>query len=279
MQGLKIDYESKYKNILQKSYINPMEDLEHPPIAISMGYTNSFNAMPIPLCTYGNFSFVQAPPKSKKTFFLSLLAASYLNGGGRGGNNEYFGNMMSYSAGRSLVHYDTEQSSFHAQKVFKRVMTMAGNCDNYFTYALREYDAKDRLEFIDWHLNTQENIGFVIIDGIADLLYDVNDLTESSKLSQYLMKWTQELNIHVCCAIHTNFGSDKPTGHLGSFLEKKTESQIHIEAVEGNIALVKCKRTRNFSFDDFAFQVGKDGMPRVLDEIPSEFASDKFLNI
>lgn len=278
MQNIKIDYDTKFKNILQRSYVNPMDDLEHPPIALSKGFTNSFAAMPIALSTYGNFSFVQAPPKSKKTFFLSLMAAAYLNGNNGRGENEFFGEMMSPKT-RGLVHYDTEQSSFHAQKVFKRVLNMSGTCDNYFTYALREYDPKERLEFIDWHLNTQEDIGFVVIDGIADLIYDVNDLTESSKLVQYLMQWTEELDIHIVCAIHSNYNSDKPTGHLGSFLEKKTETQIQLEPMEDNVVIVKCKRTRNFPFEEFAFKVGKDGLPRILDEIPELVGQDKYLRI
>ena len=269
MEELKTDVEKKFKKILEGSYVNPMENVKYPPIALAKGYTRAFNALPIPLCTYGNFSFVQAPPKSKKTFFLTLMAATYLNGNA-GRKNEYFGEVMGFRGTKSLIHYDTEQSRFHSQKVFRRVMDMAGSCDSYFSYALREYDPVERLEFIDWHLNTQPNIGFVVIDGIADLLYDVNDLKESSKLVQHLMTWTQDLGIHIICAIHSNFGSEKPTGHLGSFLEKKTETQISLEPLEDNVVLVKCKRTRNFSFDDFAFQVGKDGLPRILDEIPEQ---------
>lgn len=278
MNNLKINYESKFKNILQRSYVNPLADLEHPPIAISKGYTNSYSALPIAMATFGNFSFVQAPPKSKKTFFLSLMASAFLKSS-KFTDDEHFGDMIGNRTNKSLIHYDTEQSSYHAQKVFKRVLDMSGSCDDYYTYALREYDPKERLDFIDWHLNTQEDIGFVVIDGIADLIYDVNDLSESSKLVQHLMRWTEELNVHIVCAIHSNFNSDKPTGHLGSFLEKKAETQIQLEAVEDGIVIVRCKRTRNFPFEEFAFQVGKDGLPRVLSEIPEIVGADKYLKL
>jgi hypothetical protein len=35
------------------------------------------------------------------------------------------------------------------------------------------------------------------------------------------MKWTQDLNIHIITVIHSNFNSDKATGHLGFFYGKE----------------------------------------------------------
>ncbi len=80
------------------------------------------------------------------------------------------------------------------------------------------------------------------------------------------MKWTAELNCHIITVIHSNFGSSKPTGHLGSFLEKKTESQIQLEKNTQNKGwvTVSCKRSRSFSFDDFSFKVNQAGLPEVV---------------
>ena len=66
MKQLKIDYEAKLKRILEDSYVNPKGVIQKPPIAISFGYTNSNNPEPIGIASYGNFSFVQAPPKVRK---------------------------------------------------------------------------------------------------------------------------------------------------------------------------------------------------------------------
>ena len=74
--------------------------------------------------------------------------------------------------------------------------------------------------------------GLVVIDGIADLVSDVNNLDESSMVIQKLMKWTEELDCHIITVIHSNYGSEKPTGHLGSYLEKKAETQIQLEINE-----------------------------------------------
>jgi len=275
MKQHKIDYEEKYIKILEDSYVDPSSDVPLPPLAISYGYSSSINPTPIGIGSYGNFSFVQAPPKSKKTFFLSLIAMAYM-----GGKTDNTRNMIGYRDNRKLIHYDTEQGRFHAHKVFRRVTDVCGHSEDYLSYALRQYSPLERLDFIDWHLNNTDNIGLVIIDGIADLMLDSNDLKESSNVVQYLMKWTQELNIHIITAIHSNWNSEKPTGHLGSFLEKKAETQIAVQlSDQRNVAVVKCMRSRGFSFEKFAFEVDSNGLPYILESIPEEIDRDKYLRI
>ena len=195
--------------------------------------------------------------------------------------NEFGKDILGKREDRKLIHYDTEQGEFHAQKTFNRIVKMAETDENYLPFALRKYSAKERLEFINWHLYKEENIGLVIIDGIADLINDVNDIEASSDLVQYLMKWTQELNIHIMTVIHSNWNSDKPTGHLGSFLEKKTETQIALknDSEDDSLVLVKCKRSRGYSFNDFAFRINSDNYPEVVGDLPSLINGDPFINI
>jgi hypothetical protein len=254
----------------EECYINPLEKVEYPLPAISFG-TKAFETKdglieyPIPVGTYGNFSFVQAPPKSKKTFFISLLSAVYLNDEINGISGDLKGNRQ----GKHLIHFDTEQGNFHASLVFKRPMEMSGNkIENYHTYALRQLSAQDRIDFIEYCLYDKlegKDVGVVIIDGIADLCSDVNNIEESNLVVQKLMKWTKELHCHIITVIHSNFGTDKPTGHLGSALEKKAETQIQLElnTVNKELVTVSCKRSRNTSFETFSFKVNKAGLPQV----------------
>jgi hypothetical protein len=257
----------KFKYIEEQSYVDPSEEIEYPPVAISMGeYTYKNKKFPIQLGTYGNFSFIQAPPKSKKTFFVSILASAYL-----GDTTRFTGEVKGHRGDKCLVHFDTEQGRFDAQKVFRRTLDMAGT-DNtcYQTFALRPHSYKERLDFIEWYLyENSESTGMVIIDGIADLCVDVNDIKEANELVQRIMRWTEDLGIHIVVVIHSNFGSDKPTGHLGSFLEKKTETQIQLQVDEdnNNLVSVRCKRSRSYPFEEFYFEVNKDGIPEVIDGV------------
>ena len=258
--------------IKEECTIDTTKVMEYPPTALSYGEktidTKSGQlTFPIPLGTYGNFSFVQAPPKTKKTFFISLLASVYLSGG-----NNFGGNIRGHRDSKCLIHFDTEQGQWHSQRVFKRVVDMAKVKDVgcYQTYALRTISYKQRLQFIEFVLkeNGDKN-GLVIIDGIADLVSDVNNLEESNLCVQKIMEWSAKFNCHIITVIHSNYGSDKPTGHLGSFLEKKTETQIQLEAntVNKEWITVICKRSRGYSFETFSFSINQYGLPFVVGEI------------
>ena len=258
--------------IAEECAIDTNDVMEYPPTALSLGekiiQSKGGNiTMPIPIGTYGNFSFVQAPPKSKKTFFVSLLASVYLSGG-----NNFGGKLKGHRDGRCLMHFDTEQGHWHAQRVFKRVQDMSNTKEVgcYHTYALRTIGYKERLQFIEHCLeqNKGKN-GLVIIDGVADLVSDVNNLEESNLCVQKIMQLSAKYDCHIITVIHSNYGSDKPTGHLGSFLEKKTENQIQLEinTVNKEWITVSCKRSRGYAFETFSFSINEFGLPFVVGEI------------
>jgi hypothetical protein len=241
------DYTNEEQQYMQyiedKAYIDPNKEVKYPPIAISMGnFRAGKDVYPIPIGTYGNFSFIAAPPKSKKTFFVSLLSAVYLKG-----------KLDSHAKG--MIGHRNDRC-------------LSDEC--YHTFGLRTLNNKDRLKFIEYFLyHKVQDAGLVVIDGIADLVSDVNNLDESSMVIQKLMKWTEELDCHIVTVIHSNYGSEKPTGHLGSYLEKKAETQIQLElnTVNDEMVTVKCRRSRGFPFDKFSFKINKQGHPEMVDDL------------
>ena len=257
--------------LAEECIINTNEIVEYPPVAISMGETTiqtlkGTKTLPIPIGTYGNFSFVQAPPKTMKTFFISLLASVYL-----GGSNKFGGTLKGHRDNKCLIHFDTEQGKFHAQRVFRRVvdMNIKNDLGCYHTFGLRTVGFKDRIAFIEYYLQEKiekGKVGLCIIDGVADLCSDVNSLEQSNFIAQKLMEWSQRFSCHILTVIHSNFGSDKPTGHLGSILEKKTETQIQLETntINKDWITVKCKRSRGYAFDTFSFKVNNVGLPEII---------------
>ena len=248
------------------------EVIKYPPVSLSCGSYIDTDVegneieYPIPIGTDGNFSFVQAFPKVGKSFFISLLVSAYQSGG-----NKYTGTIKGHRRGRKIIHFDTEQGKFHCQKVFRRpvIMNNMQTDDIYHTYALRPMTPTERVEFIDYILFDKFNddkIGLVIIDGVADLLSDVNSMTETNFVVQKIMTWTEKKQCHILTVIHQNFGTHKATGNLGSALEKKTETQIKLEKNEINKGWisVECKRSRNRSFDPFSFIVNDNILPEFV---------------
>jgi len=260
------------QSIDQDCEVDPHKNIEYPPVALSFGYktmkTQQGNMrLPIPIGTYGNFSFIQAPPKTKKTFLVSLLVSIYL-----GSKNHFGGEILGHRDNKDVIHIDTEQGQWHCQKVFKRVLNMneIDYTKNYLTFGLRSISFKDRINFIEYCLlHKTTNPGLLVIDGIADLCSDVNNIEESNACVQKIMEWSSVYNIHIICVIHSNFGSEKPTGHLGSFLEKKTECQIQLEAntINKEWITVKCKRSRGYAFETFSFKVNDIGYPEIIGDL------------
>ena len=202
------------------------EEIQLPPVALSFGTHEIYNkdgqkeTHETPIGTYGNFSFIQAPPKTKKTFLISLLTSIYLSGSNRFGSR-----IKGHRVNKNVYYFDTEQGRWHVQNVCNRVMKMTNDKykDNFKTFGLRALGFDTRIDLIEYQLaEAKENsIGLVIIDGIADLVSDVNNIAESNLCVQKIMEWSSKYNCHIITVIHSNFGSHKPTGHLGSFLEKE----------------------------------------------------------
>ena len=73
--------------IVDEAILNPLEKVEHPKPAISFGFKSYESKdgeiiFPVPIGTYGNFSFVQAPHKSKKnwtSFWIKILICSRIS--------------------------------------------------------------------------------------------------------------------------------------------------------------------------------------------------------
>jgi hypothetical protein len=64
-------------------------------------------------------------------------------------------------------------------------------------------------------------LGFVVIDGIADLANAINDEIEASRVVSLLMRWTKIYNCHIHVIIHENKADNNATGHLGSSIRSQ----------------------------------------------------------
>ena len=256
----------------EEASIDVEEVIKYPPVAISCGiyqdrnFDGSYSEYEIPIGTDGNFSFVQAFPKVGKSFFMSLLVSAY-----QSGSNDYTGKIKGHRRGRKIIHFDTEQGRFHVSKLARRplVMNKMQNDDNYHIYAMREFGWQSKIDFIEHILFNKfenEKIGLIVLDGCADLCSDVNNMEQANNVAEKLLQWSGKLNCHLTTIIHQNFGSDKPSGNLGSALEKKAETQIKLEKNNANKGwvTVECKRSRNRPFETFSFQINENELPEFI---------------
>ena len=217
--------------------------------------------------TLGNFSASIGKAKSKKTFNVSAIVAAALKNG----------TVLRYAAElpeekRKMLYIDTEQSPYHCLKVMKRILRMAGLPDDrdsgYLEFlALRKYTPEQRISIVEQAIYHSPDIGLVIIDGIRDMVYDINSPGESTRIISKLMQWTDDRQIHIHTILHQNKGDENARGHIGTELNNKAETVLLVEKDKGNsdISHVSAMHIRAMDFEPFAFRINDRALPELAE--------------
>ena len=245
----------RYDSLRKHFELLVTEKYEFPPEIVKVDGTT--------IAIIGNFSASTGKPKSKKTFNVSAIVASALSGK----------EVLRYTAKlppnkRRVLYIDTEQSKCHCHKVLERILRLAGlpideECDLIDFFVLREYSPDQRRDIINWALHDDCHYGLVVIDGIRDLIRDINSPSESLDIINELMRWSSFYELHIHTVLHLNKGDDNTRGHIGTELNNKAETVLQISKCEdnGNISEVKAMHIRDKEFPPFAFQIGNDALP------------------
>ena len=186
--------------------------------------------------TLGNFSASTGKGKSRKSFNVSAIVASALTG------RKILNYEARFPEGKErILYFDTEQSSNHCRTILRRINKLCGYPekmdDDRISFAfLRERSTLERREIIELALNTEPEVGLVIIDGLRDLLFDINSSTEAAEVICLLMRWSSQYNVHIHTVLHLNKGDDNLRGHIGTELNHMAETilQIKVSAMMGN---------------------------------------------
>ena len=218
--------------------------------------------------TLGNFSASIGKAKSKKTFNVSAIVAAALKNG----------TVLLYSAElpkdkRKILYVDTEQSPYHCLKVMERILRMAGlptdrDSEHLEFLALRKYTPKERIAAVEQAIYNTPELGLVVIDGIRDMVYDINSPGEATDLITKLMQWTDERRIHIHTVLHLNKGDDNTRGHLGTELNNKAETVLQItkDDFDRDISSVAAMHIRDRDFEPFAFRINADALPEQVED-------------
>ena len=219
------------------------------------------------ICSRGNISAICGEAKSKKTFLASALVASAM-----AIPLDKLNNFKSVDKDMNInvLWVDTEQGERHVRRVIDRISEMTGakmggllSEPRLMTLSLRELSPMDRYKVM-MEAVKRYPFDLIVIDGIADLQNNTNDLEESDALVGLLMALSTKTNTHILCVLHTNPGSDKARGHLGSSLQRKAETVIFVHR-NGECSVVEPQFCRNEPFERFAFAVNEEGIPEICD--------------
>lgn len=259
-----IEYEITNENameILEMHSIKLTDEIIPPKVCLSI-IEGGENAS---ICTLGNYSMLIGKAKSRKTFCTTLALATATKNGII--QNKFIGNLPDNK--RMVLYFDTEQGKHHVQKAFKRISLIADvkHPSNIKVYSLRSESTLNRLKLIEKAVYRTKDLGFVVIDGIRDLVTSINDEEQATFIANKLLKWTEELDIHIICVLHQNKGDNNARGHLGTELQNKAETVLSVTKYQNdeNISIVSAEYCRDKEPKDFAFTIDSEGLPYTIE--------------
>ena len=250
--------DEELESYLSKGEIKATDKITIPPKILFVGDCT--------IATFGNFSASTGKAKSKKTFNISAMVAAAVT------NSTVLNYRACLPEGkRNILYFDTEQSKFHCHSVLERIYKLSGlslNEDDprLMFWGLREYTPKLRIAVIDYALRKYDEVGLVIIDGLRDLMYDINNGKEATDVMTVLMAWTSVYELHIHTVLHLNKNDNNPRGHIGTELENKAETVLIISknTMNNSVSEVKPMHMRDKEFTTFAFHIDDNKLP-VLD--------------
>lgn len=277
VENREIDVVKLTKKVLSNRY-DPMSEIPKEPEYLIKIFDET-RGIDVGFGLEGSLIGVYGKPKTRKSSFIaSIIAATHAK-------NKKFQIVTSNIQGK-VLWIDTEQSETENQYFQnKMLLDMAKRkkddddlFENHICLKLREFDEEERLLMLDYILGTdaifkQGELGVVVIDGIADLIYNVNEIEASKKLVTKVTTWCDRNKIPVFVALHTNKDGKDATGSLGGFINKKASYAIICEQeYEEGPTAVRTYMSRN----------GKRFGPVILShddkEVPTFLSMDSTLN-
>jgi hypothetical protein len=266
---------STFAEILKLARVSILDHYTIPPRAISFVH----GEQSVTFGTLGNFSLVTGKAKSKKTFLMIMVLAACL------GCVPLMGTIQSDlpTDKKRIILIDTEQSKYHVWKRLKAIAALAGIDDltQIEVYSFREFSTAERRKLIEYLLtegNPLGDIGLFVIDGVRDLVNDINDPKEATEIASFLMRLTTIAWCHIITVLHQNKGDQNARGHVGTELQNKAEATISVtvQKEDKNVSVVQSEDLRdNKDFPPFAFKINDLGWPEILSEYESDSAVEK----
>ena len=165
-----------------------------------------FNVNGISFISIGDIHLIQAQAKQGKSTLVTILVATCLCG--KLGALEYI-----LKRKITIVVFDTEQfeSDTHKQLTMMHELGEDNNGSEVLMYNLRKRGFGERYKFVKETI-IRKKPTFVVIDGIRDLIPDINDSVGCPMLVQELMQLASEVGCAIICVLHNNPSDGKARG-------------------------------------------------------------------
>ena len=232
--------------ITPEKELNPMEFL--------------FRLFGKPCFPRGELVAVTGKAKSGKTFLTSMLMAC-----------SAISDVLSFHREREeplrVLWYDTEQSDESTQDILKhRLIPMTGgDVSRIDVFNVRCLSWKKRRELLGVAVSSCSP-DLVIVDGIRDLVNDINDGVLAQEVMEELLHLATQMECCIVCVLHQNKGSEDHNlrGWIGTELMNKAFEVYSCEKLmPQRVFKLEQTLTRKYDIDQaMYFEVGEDGLPK-----------------
>ena len=219
----------------------------------------------VPTMPKGNLVAVSAKWKNGKTFFCDILTAIFLG-------SDQFASCRSRQPSGRVLFFDTEQAKSDTKRIQETIdeMTPESRHSDFEVFCLREVSINpdmdqsatiSRFDLIKRGI-LHDHPDLVIVDGIADLIYNYNDVVESQEVVNRLATLASEHNCCIVVVMHQNKGQkDKNMkGHLGTMLYQKCSDVFNVEKC-GSVFVASHAVSRHRNCEDICFKLDAHAVP------------------
>ena len=202
----------------------------------------------------GEIDVVSGKAKSGKTMFLSLLMACCASGEALELQRPFDDDNDQWTCQPlRVLWFDTEQSEQSTQDILvNRILKLAPGTEQLFdVFNVRCMRCEDRLKIFEKAI-VKYCPDLVVLDGVRDLIADINDGVKAQELVESLMTLAQQFNCCIVCVLHQNKSAEdrNPRGWIGTELLNKSFEVYTCEKLKPeNIFAVEQALTRKFEWD------------------------------
>ena len=155
--------------------------------------------------------------------------------------------------------FDTEQSEQSTQDILNnrilRLVDIPEESEFYDIFNARSLHYEERMRLFKAAVQ-KFRPDLVVLDGVRDLVADINDGVGAQELVEELMRLAQETGCCLVCVLHQNKGAEdrNPRGWIGTELMNKAFEVYSCEKVKPeNIFMVEQTHTRKYDLDELLF--------------------------
>ena len=219
-----------------------------------------------PCFARGELVALTGKAKSGKTFVCSILMSLAVR-------PQLMGLSRLHVEPLRVVWIDTEQSADSTHEILcHRIGSLIGGVipdDQYYVYNLRRDNWQDRLHWAQLCI-AQAKPDLVILDGIRDVVGDINNYTEAQTVLDTLLSIASWSQACIVCVLHQNKALEDKTlrGALGTELQNKSYETYECQKdPDTRIFNMHQVATRKYDITQkLEFTVDQEGLPVIEEE-------------